>query len=67
MHIAAKFGLTPVVQDLITKGSSVYALDENGKKRISLCLHIFSLSLYLTDIFKACFPANILSILNIKT
>uniref|UniRef100_A0A8W8M973 Uncharacterized protein n=2 Tax=Magallana TaxID=2171616 RepID=A0A8W8M973_MAGGI len=33
LHIAARYGLTPVVQDLITKGSSVYALDENAGTR----------------------------------
>lgn len=31
LHIAAKNGLVPVVQDLISKGGSVLALDENGK------------------------------------
>lgn len=37
LHIAARYGLTPVVQDLITKGSSVYALDENGHTPALAC------------------------------
>lgn len=31
LHIAAKGGLVPVVQDLISKGGSVLALDESGE------------------------------------
>ena len=32
LHIAAKGGLVPVVQDLISKGGSVLALDETGEQ-----------------------------------
>jgi ankyrin repeat protein len=31
LHIAAKQGLTPVVQDLIAKGASLTAVDNKGK------------------------------------
>lgn len=48
LHIAARYGLTPVVQDLITKGSSVYALDENGMK-FSLFQSFYFLFFILTD------------------
>ena len=36
LHIAAKGGLVPVVQDLISKGGSVLALDESGEHVHSL-------------------------------
>lgn len=42
LHIAARYGLTPVVQDLITKGSSVYALDENGMTIFTVSILLFS-------------------------
>lgn len=31
LHIAAKQGLTPVVQDLISKGASLTVVDNKGK------------------------------------
>lgn len=44
LHIAARNGLVPVVQDLIRKGGSVLALDENGK---TLGVLVFFFSVYL--------------------
>ena len=38
LHMAAKYGLVPVVQDLISKGASLVALDESGK--ITLLIHV---------------------------
>lgn len=32
LHVAARNGLTVVVQELLGKGASVLAVDENGKK-----------------------------------
>lgn len=31
LHVAARNGLTVVVQELLAKGASVLAVDENGK------------------------------------
>lgn len=34
LHVAARNGLTVVVQELLGKGASVLAVDENGKKNL---------------------------------
>lgn len=34
LHVAARNGLTVVVQELLAKGASVLAVDENGKFRL---------------------------------
>lgn len=36
LHVAARNGLTVVVQELLGKGASVLAVDENGKNKFTL-------------------------------
>lgn len=47
LHVAARNGLTVVVQELLAKGASVLAVDENGK------YVIISLFYYLPSRFRA--------------
>lgn len=35
LHVAARNGLTVVVQELLGKGASVLAVDENGKNKFN--------------------------------
>lgn len=47
LHVAAKKGLTVVVQELLGKGASVLAVDENGQISLyctSLPTHTYCLS-----------------------
>lgn len=42
LHVAARNGLTVVVQELLAKGASVLAVDENGKHKKAYLLAIKS-------------------------
>ena len=37
LHLACKYGLVSVVQDLIAKGGNVFAIDENGHSPALAC------------------------------
>lgn len=43
LHVAARNGLTVVVQELLAKGASVLAVDENGKFTIIYFFYLFTL------------------------
>lgn len=45
LHVAARNGLTVVVQELLAKGASVLAVDENGKIQSTF---LFILVLYFS-------------------
>lgn len=60
LHIAARNGLVPIVQELLLKGSSVMALDENGKLTFFF-FTFFYLYLYINlFVYNYCLTTNVI-------